>query len=197
VLVAKSLIPQGTAGDVLGTSGGFAATDIAKSSVKEGAITDPAVLKGRVAVADIYPGQQLTALDFTPTAAATLGSKLTGRQRAMTVPVDSSHGMIGTVVPGDRVDIFVNLSGVIRAVLQDVLVLGVTGSSTGGVGAGGGGGSTITFRLTPNTASKLAFASDNGKLWVVLRPATRGGRIGPSVSTLQQVLASPFVPGGH
>jgi pilus assembly protein CpaB len=196
VLVAKSLIPQGTAGDVLGTSGGFAATDIAKSSVKEGAITDPAVLKGRVAVADIYPGQQLTALDFTPTAAATLGSKLTGRQRAMTVPVDSSHGMIGTIVPGDRVDIFVNLNSVIRAVLQDVLVLGVSGSSSGGVGASGGG-STITFRLTPTTASKLAFASDNGKLWVVLRPATRGGRIGPSVSTLQQVLASPFVPGGH
>jgi pilus assembly protein CpaB len=196
VLVANRLIPQGTAGDVLGTSGGFAATDIAKSSVKEGAITDPALLKGRVAVADIYPGQQLTALDFTPTAGATLGSKLTGRQRAMTVPIDSSHGMIGTIVAGDRVDIFANLSGVIRAVLQDVLVLGVGGSTGGGVGDSGGG-NTITFRLTPMTASKLALASDNGTLWVVLRPATRGGRIGPSVSTLQQVLTSPVVPGGH
>jgi pilus assembly protein CpaB len=196
VLVAKRLIPQGTAGDVLGTSGGFASTDIAKSAVKEGAITDPALLKGRVAAADIYPGQQLTATDFTATAVAPLGSKLTGRQRAMTVPVDSSHGMIGTIVGGDRVDIFVNLSGVIRAVLQDVLVLGVNGSSGGGVGASGSG-SSITFRLTPLAASKLAFASDNGNLWIILRPATRGGRIGPSVSTLQQVLTSPVVPGGH
>jgi pilus assembly protein CpaB len=196
VLVAKRLIPQGTAGDVLGTGGGFEATDIAKSTVKEGAITDPALLRGRVAVTDIYPGQQLTAADFTPTAVATLGSRLLGRQRAMTVPIDSSHGMIGTIVPGDRVDIFVNLNGVIRAVLQNVLVLGVSGGSSEGVGAAQSA-SSITFRLTSRVASKLAFASDNGKLWIVLRPATRGGRIGPSVSTLQQVLLAPTVPAGH
>jgi Flp pilus assembly protein CpaB len=80
--------------------------------------------------------------------------------------------------------------------LQNVLVLSVSGATTGGVGASGGG-SSITVRLTPVTASKLAFASDNGKLWFILRPATRGGQIGPSVSTLERVLASPFVPGGH
>jgi pilus assembly protein CpaB len=195
VLVAQRLIPQGTAGDVLGTGGGFEATDIAKSTVKEGAITDPALLRGRVAVTDIYPGQQLTAADFTPLAAATLGSRLQGRQRAMSVPIDATHGMIGTIVPGDRVDIFVNLNGVVRAVLQNVLVLGVSGGSSAGVGSQSA--SSITFRLTQRVASKLAFASDNGKLWIVLRPATRGGRIGPSVSTLQQVLLAPTVPAGH
>ena len=68
VLVATHLIPQGTAGDVLGTNDGFAATQVARSAVKEGAITDPAALKGKVAVADVYPGQQLTVADFTATA---------------------------------------------------------------------------------------------------------------------------------
>jgi pilus assembly protein CpaB len=195
VLVANRLIPLGTSGDVLGTSGGFATTDIAKSAVKEGAITDPALLKGRVAAADIYPGQQLTATDFTATAAAPLGSKLTGRQRAMSVPIDSTHGMIGTIVPGDRVDVYANLSGVVRAVLQNVLVLGVNGGSGSGVGSTSA--SSITFRLTPTSASRLAFAADTGTLWVILRPATRGGVIGPSSSSLQQVLGSPAVPEGH
>src|SRR6266516_47918 len=102
VLVAKRLIPQGTAGDVLGSSGGFEATEVPKGDVKEGALSDPAVLRGRVALADLYPGQQLTLADFTPTAVATLGARLTGKQRAMSIPIDTVHGMIGQVVPGDR-----------------------------------------------------------------------------------------------
>jgi pilus assembly protein CpaB len=196
VLVAKHLIPQGTAGDVLGTGGGFEPTEVPKTNVKEGALSDPAVLKGRVAIADIYPGQQLTLADFTPTALATLGSRLTGRQRAITIPVDTVHGMIGTVVVGDRVDIYANLNGVIKAIMQNVLVLGVSGGGGGSVS--GGGGSSMTFRLTPGGAARLAFASDNGKIWIILRPATRGGAIGPNLTTLQQLLAqSNLVPEGH
>jgi pilus assembly protein CpaB len=199
VLVAKRLIPQGTSGDVLGTGGGFEATEVAKSTVKDGAITDPALLKGRVAVADIYPGQQLTVTDFTPTGAATLGSKLTGKQRAISVPVDTVHGMIGMVAGGDRVDVYANLSGVIKAVLQNVYVLGVSsGGSSGGIGSGGGGSASgITLRVSPAGAGRLAFASDNGKIWIVLRPATRGGQITANSTTLQKLLSGSKVPGGN
>jgi pilus assembly protein CpaB len=195
VLVASHLIPQGTAGDVLGTGGGFEATEVPKTNVKEGALSDPAILKGRVAVSDIYPGQQLTLADFTPTALATLGSRLTGKQRAISIPVESVQGMIGTVVAGDRVDIYANLNGVIKAVMQNVLILGVTG---GGGGVGAGGASSITFRLTPAGAARVAFVSDNGKIWIVLRPATRGGAIGPNLTTMEQLLGqSNLVPEGH
>jgi pilus assembly protein CpaB len=196
VLVAKHLIAQGTAGDVLGTGGGFQATEVPKADVKEGALSDPAVLKGRVAVSDIYPGQQLTLADFTPTALASLGSRLTGKQRAITIPVDTVHGMIGTIVGGDRVDVYANLNGVIKAIMQNVFVLGATGGAAGtGVGATSGS-SAITFRVTPIGAARMAFASDNGKIWIVLRPATRGGVIGPSLTTLQQLLTQS-VPEGH
>jgi pilus assembly protein CpaB len=196
VLVANHLIAQGTAGDVLGTGGGFEATEVPKADVKEGALSDPAILKGRVAVSDIYPGQQLTLADFTPTALATLGSRLTGTQRAITVPVDTVHGMIGTIVGGDRVDVYANLNGVVKAIMQNVLVLGVT-SGAGGAGLGAtGGDSAITFRLNPTGASRIMFASDNGKIWIVLRPATRGGVIGPSLTTMQQ-LFTQRVPEGH
>ena len=197
VLVANRLIPQGTAGDVLGTGGGFEATEVPKANVKEGAVADPSILKGRVAVADIYPGQQLTVADFTPTATATLGSRLTGSQRAMTIPIDSVHGMIGQIAGGDRVDVFANLNGVIKAIMQNVLVLGVSGGSGGGVSSGSSE-SSITFRLSPNGAARMAFASDTGKIWIVLRPTTRGGVIGPNTTTLQALLGGPRkVPEGR
>ena len=197
VLVANRLIPQGTAGEVLGTSGGFEATEVPKTNVKEGAVADPAILKGRVAVTDIYPGQQLTVADFTPTALATLGSRLTGSQRAMTIPVDTTHGMIGQIVAGDRVDIYANLSGVIKAIMQNVLVLSASSGASGGVGTGASA-SSITFRLSPNGAARVAFASDNGKIWIVLRPTTRGGSIGSNLTTLQALLTgSRKVPQGH
>ena len=197
VLVANKLIPQGTAGDVLGTSGGFEATEVPKANVKEGAVADPAILRGRVAVADIYPGQQLTVADFTPTALATLGSRLTGNQRAITIPIDPVHGMIDQVAAGDRVDVFANLNGVIKAIMQNVLVLGVGGGTSGGVGSGASD-SSMTFRLSPGGAARMAFASDNGKIWIVLRPATRGGSIGPNTTTLQALLSGPRkVPEGR
>jgi Flp pilus assembly protein CpaB len=197
VLVANHLIPQGTAGEVLGTSGGFEATEVPKANVKEGAVADPAVLKGQVAVADIYPGQQLTVADFTPTASASLGSRLTGNQRAITIPIDPVHGMIGQIATGDRVDVFANLNGVIKAIMQNVLVLSLSGGASGGVNSGSSE-SSITFRLAPSGAGRMAFASDNGKVWIVLRPTTGGGSIGPNTTTMQTLLNNGGkVPGGH
>jgi hypothetical protein len=56
----------------------------------------------------------------------------------------------------------------------------------------------MTFRLTPRGAARLAFASDTGKIWIVLRPTTRGGSIGPNTTTLQALLTGPrTVPGGN
>jgi len=196
VLVAKRLIPQGTAGDVLGTTGGFEATRLAKKAVKEGALTDPTLLRGRVALSDIYPGQQLTLADFSLAATATLGSRLTGKQRAISVPIDPVHGMLGQVVAGDRVDLYANLNGVIRAVMQNVYVLSASGSGQASLG-GGESSSSMTFRLTPSGVARVAFVSANGELWVVLRPATRGGTIGPNVATLGQLLAGTKVPRGN
>jgi len=197
VLVAKQLIPQGTSGDVLGTAGGYEATEVAKNTVKEGAVTDPAVLKGRVAVADIYPGQQLTETDFTVAGTATLGSRLRGKQRGIMIPLDTVHGMIGTVVAGDRVDVYANLSGVVKAIMQDVLVLGVSGGGGSTTVSGSSGSATsMTLRTSPSGAARLAFASENGEVWIVLRPATGGGTISPNPTSLQKVLSGSNVPEG-
>ena len=45
---------------MIAEKGLFQATGFKRDQVKEGAITDPASLRGQVAVHDLVPGQQLT-----------------------------------------------------------------------------------------------------------------------------------------
>ena len=81
---------------------------------------------------DIYPGQQITAADFASDADPLRG-KLRGDQRAIAVPLDSAHGMIGEVRAGDAVDMLAGFNPAdatsgrgrpqLRTLIQDVLVL--------------------------------------------------------------------------
>ena len=57
VLVAKRLIPKGTSGNSVAAQNLFVVTTIPKGQLKLGAISDPAVLQGTVAAADIYPNR--------------------------------------------------------------------------------------------------------------------------------------------
>jgi flagella basal body P-ring formation protein FlgA len=65
VLVAKRLIPKGTSGSSIAAHNLFLVTTIPKRQIAPRAISDPAVLQGRVSAGDIYPRQQLAASDFT------------------------------------------------------------------------------------------------------------------------------------
>ena len=96
VLVASNLIQKGTSGDAIASEQLFQPKSVAAKQVTTGAIADTAQLHGRVAVADIFPGQQLTAADFTSNGG--LASQLAPTQRAMTISVDPSHGMVGVDV---------------------------------------------------------------------------------------------------
>src|SRR5438309_6456571 len=86
VLVAKRLIPKGTSGATLATKNLFVVTTIPKSQLKLGAVSDPAVLRGTVAAADIYPRQQLTSADFIASSVGALAAQLTGSWRAVALP---------------------------------------------------------------------------------------------------------------
>jgi Flp pilus assembly protein CpaB len=203
VLVAKSLIQKGTPGTVIATKQLFQATTIRESQLREGAYADPAGLAGRVAAQDIYPGQQLTATDFV-TAPNTLASKLPASQRAITIPFDSAHGLIGAIGDGDRVDVYagftvipVDAAGrplanggqtrqVLRLIMQNVPVLAVAGKHSGL--AASGSTTNVTLRVSPSHAAQLAFASDNGKLWLVLRAPSGATASPPSLVTVETML---------
>jgi len=180
VLVAEQPIEQGASGDTIGAQGLFKTTKVPRDQLKAGAVTDAATLRGKVTVADILPGQQLTATDFKLSGRGIV-TKLAADQRAITIALDSAHGLAGKVTAGDHVDVlsgFESDSGggarqqpVLRMLMQDVLVLDVPKKAAGGgVGAGANANSEVTLRVKTSAAPKLAFAADNGKLWLVLRP---------------------------
>lgn len=194
VLVAKRLIQKGTPGDVIGSQSWFTTARIPQSELKDGAFTDPSTLRGRIAAADIYPGQQLAVADFTLLADATaVGAKLTNDQRALSVPLDAAHGMVGNIGAGDHVDVYagfnvetaVGSKPVLKLLMPNALVL--RGAESGG-GLAGGGSGNLVLRASDQQAAEIAFAADNGKLWAVLRPAANARPTKPALVTVETVL---------
>ncbi|HEV8602361.1 MAG TPA: Flp pilus assembly protein CpaB [Gaiellaceae bacterium] len=197
VLVAKSLIEKGTPGDVVGLKGLFQTSEAPQSQLKDGAVTDPATLHGRLATSDIYPGQQLTTGDFAASADGAIGTQIAGKQRAISVPVDSAHGMVGQVRAGDRVDILAgfNVSSgagaaasrpVLKVITQNVLVLDAPDRS--GTGVGASSTSDILLRTEYQQALEIAWAADNGRLWIVLRPRAGAPVERPGIVTPESLL---------
>lgn len=204
VLVAKGTIAKGTPGKIVAAGSLFTVTTLPQSQLLSGAISDPSTLIGRAASQDIYAGQQLTTADFSASAASTTSS-LTGDQRAMTIPLDAAHGLIGQVHAGDHVDVYagfnvvsisatgVPLSGgqgqaALRQIMQNVPVLAVSTGKAGGLGSSSAGGSNVTLKVSGEQAAELAFASDNGKIWLSLRPSAGAASIKPGIVTAETLL---------
>lgn len=173
VLVARSLVPKGTPGEVVASERLYKVVRVPQSQLEKTALTDPSELTENVAKADIYPGHQLVGTDFEDSAGR-VGNRLTGYQRAMTVPVDPAHGMIGNVEAGDRVDVVVTTQGgtglatAARTAARDVLVLDVPSKAEGN-----DDDQPATIRVSDEEAVQIAAGSDGGQVWLVLRPAVR------------------------
>ena len=187
VLVAKNLIQKGTPGDIIGQSSQFQVASVPKGQLQLGALTDPAALAGRVAVTDIYPGQQLTANYFAYAAPGALQTKITGSDRAISVSMDTEHGMVGQIAAGDHIDIYVGLNRlgvggsqpIIKLLMEDITVLRAPIGGTTAI---------YTLRATGRQAAVLAYASDNGKLWFVLRPPSGARTVNPGFISAQSLL---------
>jgi Flp pilus assembly protein CpaB len=183
VLVANKLIEKGMPGDVVGLKRLFDSEEAPKNQVRDGAITDPSTLRGRVAAEDIYPGQQLTIADFSGSTGG-IGGQLAGKNRAIAIPLDSARGMIGNVQAGDRVDVFASL----KVVAQNALVLDAPANTAAGVGPATQT-ANVVLRVNRDQAAQMAFAVDNGKVWVILRPRAGSGVSKPGAVTDRSLLA--------
>jgi Flp pilus assembly protein CpaB len=195
VLVAKSLIEKGTSGDVVITSGMFETNRITKSEAKRGAIEDPSKLRDQIAASDVFPGEQITAAEFSGTSDS-LSNEITGLERAVSVPIDGAHGMIGEVKAGDHVDVLAGFNEergagtqkpVLRAIMQNATVLRAP-SSAKGTSVGTNNTGNIVLKAPDKNAWKLAYASDNGKIWIVLRSKAGAEQSAPSLVTLETAL---------
>jgi Flp pilus assembly protein CpaB len=169
VLVAKSLIPKGTSGTKIAQANLFVVTTIPKGQLKIGAISDPAVLQGTVTAADIYPDQQLTNTDFTTKSVGALASQLSGKWRAISLPsLDAAHGLSPDVQAGDHVDVYAQVRSLEGLVMSNVLVLASPTAATGSAPASG----NYILRVPSSRAANFAWIGENGKYWLVLRPAS-------------------------
>ena len=195
VLIAKQAIAKGTAGTVIATTGLYSATTIRQSQLLNGAFSDASSLRDKVVTRDIYQGSQLTAADFAP-ASTDVAASLTKHQRIVTIPFDGVHGTVANLQAGDHVDIYaifslapVNSSGiatanggartVLRMIMSNVYIASMNKN---------GSGANLNFRVSDVQATKLAFAADNGKLWLALRPSADAKTAPPSVVTAETLM---------
>jgi Flp pilus assembly protein CpaB len=201
VLIARQTIPKGTPGRVVASKGLFTATTIRESQLREGAFSDPASLSGRVATAEVYEGSQLTAGDFSASTTSVAGT-LTDRERIVSIPLDAAHGLIGQVEDGNRVDVYAGFNviplrpdgtpvnggqtrPVLKLIMANIAVVAV-GSSSGGIGSRST--TNVSLRVNDDEAAKLAFASDNGKIWLSLRPSAGAKSSKPAIVTAETLL---------
>jgi Flp pilus assembly protein CpaB len=167
VLVARNLIEKGTSGNDVAGKQLYQAAEIAKDEIKTGALTDASALRGTIAAADVYPGQQLTTTDFVVQASDSIPLSLTGNERGISLALDESHGLTGPLHAGDHVDVW--RGGETAAVPLKLLVADVTVLSAPATPTGGGAGNVV-LQLNWWEIPRVASAFDDGGLWLILRP---------------------------
>jgi pilus assembly protein CpaB len=177
VTVAKVPIPVGT--KLIAEQ--LVVVQFSKESTPDGAFASPDKLVGRVAVTNIAPREPITETRLAPEGtAAGLSAIIPEGYRAMTVKVDDVVGISGFIMPGTLVDVVVVIDPqetnrvqqgpISKIVLQNIKVL-ANGQNIDKPENQRDANSVkaVTLLVTPEQAEKLALASTEGKLQLVMR----------------------------
>ena len=182
VAVAKVAIPLGT--KIIPEQ--LMVVQFPKESIPDGSFDSPEKLAGRVAVVNIAPREPVTEARLAPVgAAAGLSAVIPEGFRAMTVKVDDVVGISGFIMPGTLVDVVVVIDPAEKAGMQDPIskiVLQNIKVLANGVNIDqpadqreANAVKAVTLLVTPDQAEKLALASSEGKLQLVMRNAIDQG----------------------
>jgi len=156
-----------------------------------GALTDVAKAAGRVALADLAPGEVVTETRLARVRAGPVASLVPRGLRAFAVPTSLPPGL---VAPGDLVDVLATFNtGQVHTetVISGIEVLSVLGSRGAGPGgsagparssgldldagaAGVSGSTTLILLVSPTQQERLAFARTFANLEVTLAPPDEG-----------------------
>jgi pilus assembly protein CpaB len=176
VAVAKVAIPVGT--KIIPEQ--VMLVQFPKESTPDGAFASIDKLTGRVAVTNIAPREPITEPRLAPEGTAGgLSAVIPEGYRAMTVKVDDVVGISGFIMPGTLVDVVVVIDPAEKAgmqdpiskiVLQNIKVL-ANGQNIDKPEDQREANSVkaVTLLVTPEQAEKLALASSEGKLQLVMR----------------------------
>jgi pilus assembly protein CpaB len=176
VAVAKVAIPIGS--KIIAEQ--IMVVQFPKESTPDGAFDSAEKLAGRVAVVNIGVREPIIEARLAPEGtAAGLSAVIPEGYRAMTVKVDDAAGISGFIMPGTLVDVVVTIdpregSGmqdpISKIVLQNIKVL-ANGQNIDKPENEREANSVkaVTLQVTPGQAEKLALASSEGKLQLVMR----------------------------
>lgn len=203
VVVAKVEIPVGSR--IIAEQ--LMVAQFPRNVLPEGAFGTPEKLIDRVAVVRIAPREPVTESRLAPVGAAGgLSSVIPEGYRAMTVKVDEVVGVSGFILPGTLVDVVVvtappKATGqqemVSKIVLQNIKVL-ASGQNIdkpkndreveASVRA-------VTLQVTPEQAEKLALASTEGRLQLVMRNSVdQGDEVTPGANKSSLLSGERAIP---
>jgi pilus assembly protein CpaB len=178
VYVVEEPVVTGTPGDQAVAEKLIGVGEIPQEFRPATAITDTAVLAGKVALTDLAPGQVVVDGMFVDpeTAFVTFAERLPPDQVAITVSIDAVRGVAGLLVPGDKVNLLVVNSsegqGEARYLYQNVDILAIGQTAAGEVATGdaaaGTGSDLITFAVPPDAAQRIALVGT--QLYLTLSP---------------------------
>jgi Flp pilus assembly protein CpaB len=200
VLVAARDIPAGTKGSAVASGGYLKSQTVPRRAVVPGSVVSGAPLTSLVSTDPIYKGEQITLRQFGPLAQAGIFAKFSGKQRAVALLGEPTQLLAGTVSDGDRVDVvatsYYSSRGLSRAtsriVLRDLLVLEAPDQKV--VDVNNGEKSTATIVMNDRQTQTMAWAMNNSKWFLTLRPTKRPRSSRTSLETLKTFLGRGLPP---
>jgi pilus assembly protein CpaB len=191
VLVAARDIQAGTTGKQVIDQHLLVPKDIVQTDQVPGALTTAAGLDNLVVAQTIYHGQQVPSAVFQPPLTTGTSLQIRATERAISVPVDTDSGLIGTLHDGDHVDVLLAYKGdnggpsFTRPLLRNVQVL--TAPAAGDAGH-------VLLKLTDVDATKLLYAEQFQKVWFVERPKAQAQDSPAALETSSTVLFDGLTP---
>jgi Flp pilus assembly protein CpaB len=198
VLVASGPIQKGSTYAEIEAAGLVKSTPVLATKLAPGAVTNASTLVGRDAATNIVGGQQLTQADFASASNLGVGVQLAHNQRAIQVAVDSEHGLSAALATGDYVDVYGSFEvtdggsqtvPIVKLLVANARILRDTGSAAG---TGTQGGEVVLAVADPQ-APIVALSADQGKIWLVLRPAN-GSKPSWQLTNSETVLGQGLSP---
>jgi len=139
-----------------------------------GGFSDTQPLLNRIAIVALSAGEPVMEQKLAPVGSkAGLSALITPGMRAVSVRVNDVAGVSGFALPGNHVDVMVNVQDdqgrmVSKIVLQQIMVLAVAQDATVKDDVKAKVVNTVTLEVTPQQAEKLDLARSVGNLSLVL-----------------------------
>jgi pilus assembly protein CpaB len=192
VLVAAKDIPAGTTGKQVIDGHLLVPKAIVQSDQVPGALTTTAGLDNLVVSQTIFHAQQVPSAVFESPLTTGTSLQIRATERAISVPVNTDSGLIGTLHDGDHVDVLLAYKGdnggpsFTRPLLRNVQVLTApTDKATDG---------HVLLKLSDVDATKLLYAQQFQAIWLVERPKTQAQDSPAALETSSTVLFDGLTP---